>query len=181
VGDRGKAAVRPRVLALVGPRGAGKTTLGIAVAARLQWPFRDADHLLAARVGEAAGDHLARVGEPRFREIEEAVCLEALEGVGVLALGGGAVLSASVRRSLRAPDVFTVYVHADVEALVERIRSSTEHRPALTGEPLEAEVRTLLRRRESLYERVADVRVETFPANVDSCCGTILARMPVAP
>jgi len=88
---------------LVGPRAAGKTTLGRALADRLGWGFRDTDDLLAAAAGQPAEDYLQKAGEAAFRTIEEQVVGAALLSTDpeVLALGGGAVLSASVRKALR--------------------------------------------------------------------------------
>ncbi|MHC4918783.1 MAG: shikimate kinase [Planctomycetota bacterium] len=84
-----------RKVVLVGPRAAGKTTVGRALADRLGWGFRDTDDLLAAAVGQPAEDYLQNAGEAAFRTIEEQVVGAALLSTDpeVLALGGGAVLS----------------------------------------------------------------------------------------
>ena len=62
-------------IALVGPRAAGKSTLGAALAESLGWPVHDTDELIAGAVGCAVGEHLGRVGEQEFRRDEERVCL----------------------------------------------------------------------------------------------------------
>ena len=112
----------------------------------------------------------------RSRTIEEEESLAALQPgePRILALGGGAVLSEAVRRALAAPDVFVVFLEAPASCLVERLRSSARRRPSLLGLPLEKEVSELLRQRRALYEKVADFRLETFSANVDACCASIL-------
>lgn len=177
----GVRAGPPHVVALVGPRGAGKSTLGAALAGRLGWAFADADQALGFEVGCPAGAYLELAGERAFRRVEQRVSLGLLARPGVVALGGGAVLAPAIRSVLTGRDVFTVLVCAPPDALAQRIRASGAHRPALTDRPLDDEVRLVLARRRSLYERVADLEVQTFPANVDSCCGAILARMPAAP
>ena len=168
----------PRCIALVGPRGAGKSTLGRALAARLGWLALDTDDLIAARVGMSAGDYLVHAGEPEFRRIEAVVCGQALarDEPRVVALGGGAVLSEQVRAALRAPDVWTVFVEASVASLLERQRA-VGGRPPLTGFPPVEEIRWLLQTRRALYEEVALLRINTDSANVDACVALVLDKM----
>jgi shikimate kinase len=163
---------------LVGARAAGKSTLARALASRLGWPRRDGDELLAELVGRPAGDHLARVGEARFRAVEEEVTLRALEpgDPRILALGGGAPTSARVRDALRQQGVLVVFLDAEAAELARRQRRSGG-RPPLTSLPLEEEVEELLRERRPVYECVADLRVKSDSANVDACCEAIVARM----
>lgn len=165
------------LLALLGPRGAGKTTLGRVLAARLGWDFADGDDLLAARAGMAAGEYLRRAGEPAFRALEEEVTVPALAPGArrVVALGGGAVLSAKVRAALARPHVLAVHLSAQAEVLAERLRASAELRPALTGLPPADEVRALLAARRSLYENLTPHFVDTGTRDVDPCCEAILA------
>ena len=169
-------------LALVGLRGTGKTTIGRALATRLGWAFADGDELLASEVEKPAGDYLAAVGEQTFREVEERITCAALDPAvlratpAVLALGGGAVSSAAVRELLGGANVFVVHLTAPLDVLVERLGAG-RGRPPLTNLPLRDEVAALAARRRSLYEQCAVMTLETFPANADSCCGTILAKM----
>ena len=169
---------RPRVVALVGPRGAGKTTVARALAARLGWPAADGDERIAASVGEPAGAFLARVGESAFRVVEEALTRGALAGPApqVLALGGGAVLSAAVRAALREPGVFVVFLHAPVATLTGRI-AADPLRPPLTALPPAEEIEALLRVRRPLYESVADFELETAGLDVDAACARIEAKI----
>jgi shikimate kinase/3-dehydroquinate synthase len=88
-------------IAFVGFMGAGKSTVGRAVARELGLPFADADDLVAERAGKTIPRVFGEDGEARFRELEEAAVLEALGRGGVLALGGGAVESERVRAALR--------------------------------------------------------------------------------
>lgn len=167
------------VIALVGPRAAGKSTLAGALARALGWPAVDTDLVLGERVGRPAGEFLADAGEPAFRRIEEAVCLDAL-GRGsprVVAMGGGAVLSAAVRRRLVDADVLTVLLEAELSDLVARQRASASSRPPLTALSLEDEVAALLAGRRSHYEQVARMRVNTSTSNVDACVASIWCKM----
>lgn len=88
-------------IALVGFMAAGKTRAARAIAAHLGEPLLDTDEMIADRVGEPIRDFFEREGEGRFREVEEAAVLEALDGGGVVALGGGAVGSERVQAALQ--------------------------------------------------------------------------------
>ena len=90
------------VLVLVGPPGAGKTTVGRLLARRLGVSFRDTDADVEAAAGQSVSDIFIGSGEPRFRALERAAVKAALaEHTGVLAVGGGAVLDEGTRAELR--------------------------------------------------------------------------------
>ena len=169
-------------VALIGPRAAGKSTLAAALGDRLGWPVQDTDALLEASVGCPAGEHLARVGERRFRSDEEPVCLCALAPGArrVVALGGGAVLSPAVRAGLQRPGVFVVFVEAPVATLLQRQMASPDARPPLTDLSLEDEVREVLRVRRPFYGQLAHLHVDTNSSNADTCAVLILDKMDEA-
>jgi shikimate kinase len=160
-----------RAVALVGPRAAGKSTVGRLLAARLGFSFVDGDDLLAAAAGRPAGEHLAAVGEPAFRRLEAQVTVGLLEAAdaAVVALGGGAVTIDAVRQALRRPGLFVAFVHAPPAVLAARLRADAGRRPPLTGLPIEREVEALLALRLPLYAEVAHARFDsaaTSPAEV---------------
>jgi shikimate kinase/3-dehydroquinate synthase len=129
--------------------GAGKSTLGRQVAARLHRPFLDVD----AQIEESEGSIRELFEQGVFREVEERVALEALmQPPSVVALGGGAVETPAIREALRARAT-TVLVEVDVEAAWER--ASGSDRPLAQDE---AEFRELYERRQPLYDEVADDR-----------------------
>ena len=138
-----------RHVALIGFMGAGKSTLGVEVAARLQRPFLDVDASIEEREGPIAT--LFEAG--RFRETEERAIVEALgDPPAVIALGGGAVETPRVRDALRERAV-TVLVEVDADTAWARARGS--------GRPLaedEGEFRRLYEQRQPLYAEVADAR-----------------------
>lgn len=170
-------------VALVGPRAAGKSTLARALGPRLGWPVLDTDDLLAARVGLPAGEYLSREGESAFRREEERVCLEALAPGErrVVALGGGAVLSAAVRQCLARPGVLVAFLEAPAASLLQRQRVAPVARPPLTALPPEEEVLAVLRARRPLYLQVSHLRVDTNSSIVDTCVALILAKMGRTP
>src|SRR5262245_12693032 len=166
-----------RTVALVGPRAAGKTTLGRALATALGWDFADADDALAAAAGMSAADCLRSRGEAAFRALEERVDLPLLaRNRTVVALGGGAVLSAAVRARLVAEDCHTVLVLAPVAVLVARQRAGGE-RPPLLDLPLEQEVEALLLARGPRYRGVAHTTVDTATATADELAAGLAAAL----
>jgi 3-dehydroquinate synthetase/shikimate kinase len=143
--------------------GAGKTTLGREVAARLHRPFLDVD----ARIESTEGSIPRLFEEGRFREIEERVVLEALATPpGVISLGGGAVETPAIREALRARAT-TVLVEVEVETAWKRARGSD--RPLAQDE---TEFRELYDRRLPLYDEVADGRAND-PDGVVLAAGAI--------
>ena len=143
-----------RHLALAGFMGSGKSRLGGEVAARLCRPFLDLDREVEARTGSSIPDLFSERGESAFREVEEEVALDVLQGgePAVVALGGGAVLSERTRASL-ASQAFTVLI--DVEPDLAWQRVSGGDRPLAQAED---EFHALHRERQPVYEAVADAR-----------------------
>lgn len=146
------------VVVLVGAPGAGKSTVGQALADSLGVDFRDTDHDVEQRTGKPISDIFVDDGEQHFRALETASVAAALaEHDGVLALGGGAVLDASTRALLSGHRV--VWLRVDVAAAVKRVGLARD-RPLLAMNP-RAQLRQLLATREPLYSEVATDVVDT--------------------
>ena len=145
-----------RHLALTGFMGAGKTTIGARVAERLGRPFVDLDAAVEAEAGAAIPELFAERGEPAFRALEEEQARRALAGGEplVVALGGGAVLSAATRAVL-AERAFTVVL--DVEPDDAWRRAADRGRPLARDEHA---FRRLSEERAPLYDEVADARAD---------------------
>jgi shikimate kinase / 3-dehydroquinate synthase len=141
-----------RHVALIGFMGAGKTTLAAEVASRLERPQVDADRQIEGRVQLSLGEFFAKRGEVEFRVLEASIVGETLRQTApsVIALGGGAVKTASVRKALAA-HALTVLVEIDVDTAWQRVRGGT--RPLAQDE---AEFRRLYEEREPLYRAAAD-------------------------
>ena len=147
----------PAAIVLVGPMGAGKSSIGRRVARELGTTFTDTDSLVVREHGPIA-DLFAKEGEARFREIERAAVREALGRGGVVALGGGSVLDADTRHDLAAHRVvlLTVAPH------IVRSRIQGDARPLLaSGEDPVARWQTIMNERKPLYEEVADITFDT--------------------
>ncbi len=144
-------------IVLVGAPGSGKTTVGAVLADRLGVPFRDVDAVITERVGKPVAEIFADDGESVFRAFEEATTAELLALPGVLALGGGAVLSPSTRASLRGHRV--VWLRVGLSAAVKRIGLDTA-RPLLLGN-VRGRLLSLLNERAALYATVATETIDT--------------------
>ena len=146
------------VLVIVGPPGAGKTTVGRLVADRLGTSFRDTDLDVAERAGCSVADLFVDQGEEAFRNLEkEAVAAGLAEQGGVLALGGGAVLDASTRELLHGQRV--VFLDVAVKDAASRIGFNRD-RPLLLGNP-RAQWMRLMEKRRGFYDEVAVATVST--------------------
>ncbi|MET9630923.1 shikimate kinase [Lentzea sp. NPDC006480] len=144
---------------VVGPPGAGKTTISELLAARLDLPFRDVDADIVELAGKPISDIFTDDGEPVFRAMEEEAVAKALvEHEGVLALGGGAILSATTRERLKGHTV--VFLNVGMAEGVRRTGLAT-NRPLLSGVNPRATFKALLDARLPLYREVATVEVLT--------------------
>jgi shikimate kinase len=166
------------VAVLVGPPGAGKTTVGQLLADRLGVTFRDVDHDIEAAAGKPISEIFVDDGEEAFRALELAAVQAGLaEHAGVLALGGGAILSPVTRERLGAHRV--VFLAVGLSDAVSRVGLGTD-RPVLALNP-RATLRHLLEQRRPFYEEVAVVTVATdgrTPAEISDEVAERLAEVP---
>lgn len=159
-----------RALVLIGPMGAGKTSVGRRVARKLGRAFTDTDTLIARRHGPIP-DLFARDGEAAFRRLERAAVAEALGGGGVVALGGGAVMDADTRVDLAGHRVVLLTVAPHIVA--SRIRGG--NRPLLLGEEPLARWERIYAERRDLYEELADVTFDTSTGPLAAVVAGIVA------
>jgi shikimate kinase len=166
--------VSPTVV-IVGPPGAGKSSVGSLLAQRLGVAFANVDDEIEAAAGMPISEIFTTRGEPAFRELEERAVGEALAGRdGVLALGGGAVLSGATRAALRGYRV--LFLSVGMPEGVRRTGLSTA-RPLLTGLNPRATFKALLDARAARYEEVATVTVHTDGCTQDEVAGLAVAAL----
>jgi shikimate kinase len=146
-----------RSVVLVGAPGSGKSTVGALLARHLGVGFRDVDAVIVERVGKSIAEIFIDDGEAAFRALEERITGELLELPGVLALGGGAVLSPATRAALSGRRV--IWLRIGLSQSVKRVGLDTA-RPLLLGN-VRGRLLKLLNERAPLYAEVATEVVDT--------------------
>jgi shikimate kinase len=173
------AALGSRLIVLVGMMGAGKSTIGRRLAARLRLPFMDADTEIEAAAGMTIPEIFEAHGEKHFRDGEARVIARLLEsGPGVLATGGGSFMREETRRRIGDKAV-SIWLKADTDVIMKRVKRRTD-RPLLQTVDPAATVNRLLAEREPVYG-CADITVASrdVPHDkiVDECMAALHARL----
>jgi shikimate kinase len=164
---------RPRVV-LVGPMGAGKTTVGALLAQAWGTTARDTDADVEATAGKEISEIFVDDGEAAFRALERQAVAEALATHdGVLSLGGGAVLDPDTRAALAAHHV--VFLRVGLSEAVKRVGLGSA-RPLLLGN-VRGRIKALLDERTPIYESVASEVVETDGRSPEDVADEIVARV----
>jgi shikimate kinase len=157
--------------------GAGKSSVGQALAARLDWHFVDLDDQIQQRVGRSVAEIFAEYGEARFRELERRLLREVLRGSAaaatVLSLGGGAFIDNTNRRLLRENEIRTVFLDAPAEELFRRCRQPGTVRPLLGGRD---RFHALYHERRPDYLK-AEVCIQTAGVEIASVVEQIISRL----
>jgi shikimate kinase/3-dehydroquinate synthase len=165
-------AIAGRSIVLVGLMGAGKTSIGRRLAARLGLPFRDADVEIEAAAGCSIPELFARYGEPAFRDGERRVIRRLLAAEPmVLAFGGGAFMDAETRAAVRA-EAISVWLRCKLPTLVRRV-AGRENRPLLTGGDPNEILARLMGARHPVYAE-ADVIVDCGDETPDATTTKVL-------
>lgn len=163
-------------LVLVGPMGAGKTSIGKRLAKRMELEFVDADHRLEQIVGAAVPVIFELEGEAGFRLREEHLLAELLQGRDqVIATGGGAVLSLGTREVLRNRS-YVVYLKVGVPQQLSRL-ARDHSRPLLAGSDRSTKLASLAAVRNPLYEEVADLMFDSNGLSVGAATNRVCAQV----
>jgi shikimate kinase len=164
---------------LIGPPGAGKSSVGSLLAGAMGVPFADTDTLVESAAGKPAGDIFVEDGEPVFREYERAAVARALEAVaadgtrGVVALGSGAVLDPDVRRMLGG--WLIVYLEAGF-ATVARRTGMDAPRVVIPGNP-RGRLRAMLEERQPVYAELASLALATDGMAAEEVAADLAKRL----
>ena len=174
------AALGARSIVLVGMMGAGKSTVGRRLAARLHIPFLDADHEIeAAHAGMTIAEIFAAHGEPYFRDGEARVIARLLDGgASVLATGGGAFMREETRERIRHKGV-SIWLDVEGDVILRRIKRRADRPLLQTADPA-ATIEKLIAERSPIY-RQADLTVASrdvvHEKIVDECVEALHAHL----
>lgn len=162
-------------LVVIGPPGAGKSTIGSRVAERLGVSFADSDAVVERGAGRSIADIFVDDGEAVFRDLERAAVAELLRtSDGVLALGGGAVLDPRTEADLAGHAV--VFLDVGISDAAKRVGFAAS-RPLLSVNP-RAQWTALMATRRPVYERVATFTVNTAAREPDEIVAEVVDRLP---
>ena len=162
---------------LIGPPGAGKSTIGVALAKELSIDFIDTDQEIERETGKAITDIFVVDGEPHFRAIE----LETLRKVltlesGVISLGGGAPISQEAQEAIEQSNSHTVFLDVSLATAAPRVGFNRD-RPLLLGNP-RAQWQALSDNRRPIYEKLADDALKVDDMSVDQIVDEIKKNLP---
>jgi shikimate kinase len=173
------SALGARAVVLIGMMGAGKSTIGRRLAARLRLPFLDADTEIEAAAAMSIPDIFEIHGEPHFRDGEARVIARLLDGgSSVLATGGGAFMREETRNRIRRQAI-SIWLKADTDIIMRRVRRRADRPLLQTADPA-GTVTRLLVEREPFYQS-ADLTIwsRDVPHDriVEECIGALHAKL----
>jgi shikimate kinase len=159
-------------IVLIGAPGSGKTTVGVGLAAHLQWPFVDTDALIEMKESKRITEIFVDEGEEYFREIEFKVLQEVLlEPSAVISLGGGAPISQRAQEALLASESSIVFLDVSLATAAPRVGFNRD-RPLLLGNP-RAQWQALSDQRRPIYEKLSTLSIKVDDMSVDEIISVI--------
>ncbi|WP_111642683.1 shikimate kinase AroK [Marinimicrobium alkaliphilum] len=164
---------------LVGPMGAGKSTIGRLLSAELDYPFRDSDRVIEERTGADIPWIFDVEGEEGFRDRETNILAELIEADGLVIATGGGIVQRAQNRELMHRGGLVCYLTASIDQLVERT-AKDKKRPLLQVPDPRAKIRELIETRDPLYREVADLVVSTEKRSPRAVAQEIAERVRAA-
>lgn len=162
---------------MIGPPGAGKSTVGSALAEHLSMKFLDTDVLIEEKSGKAITDIFVVEGEPVFRAMEFEILSQVLtEDDAVVSLGGGAPVSEKAQAAISQSRSFVVFLDVSLATAAPRVGFNRD-RPLLLGNP-RAQWQSLSDNRRPIYERLADVTIKVDDMDVPAIVEAIAKSAP---
>jgi XRE family aerobic/anaerobic benzoate catabolism transcriptional regulator len=177
-GAKPRASEPPRDrIALIGLRGAGKSTLGRLTAQQLGWPFIELNREIERDNGLAVAEVFSLYGQDGYRRLEQAALDRVIQRPGpmILATGGGIVADPLTFERLLT-SFRTIWIKARPDQHMKRVRAQGDHRPMQNERAAMAELETILASRTALYNRAARV-VDTSEGNIDENVARLLSSI----
>lgn len=163
-------------LVLIGPMGAGKTTVGRSIANTLSCEFADTDALIEADQGKSVSEIFVEDGEPHFRLVEESIVIDALiSETGVLSLGGGSVMNEEVQKALKSSTAKKIFLDISLAAVSPRVGFDNA-RPLLMVNPRQKWAELMALRRPT-YESLADMSIDVSDKSVSEIASEIIGAL----
>jgi shikimate kinase len=163
-------------IVLIGAPGSGKSTIGSALAAHLQWPFVDTDALIELKESKKITDLFVENGEGYFRAIEFETLQEVLkEESAVISLGGGAPISERAQEALASSNSIIVFLDVSLATAAPRVGFNRD-RPLLLGNP-RAQWQSLSDQRRPIYEKLATQSIKVDDMTVDEIISIIESEL----
>jgi shikimate kinase len=164
-------------IVLIGAPGSGKSTVGVALAAHLQWPFVDTDSLIEMKESKKITDLFVDIGEAYFRKVEFETLEEVLqESSAVISLGGGAPISLPAQEVLMSSQSTIVFLDVSLATAAPRVGFNRD-RPLLLGNP-RAQWQALSDQRRPIYEKLATQSIKVDDMTVDEIVAIIESNLP---
>jgi shikimate kinase len=164
-------------IVLIGAPGSGKSTVGVALAAHLQWPFVDTDSLIEMKESKKITDLFVDNGEAYFRKVEFETLEEVLqESSAVISLGGGAPISLPAQEALVSSQSTIVFLDVSLATAAPRVGFNRD-RPLLLGNP-RAQWQALSDQRRPIYEKLATQSIKVDDMTVDEIIAIIESNLP---
>jgi len=161
-------------IVLIGPPGAGKSTIGHSLAKKMLVKFADTDALIEAKLDRKISDIFVDLGEPYFRQEELIILAEVLQSNnGVVSLGGGAPISSTAQELLRESGAIVIFLDISLGKAAARVGFNRD-RPLLLGNP-RAQWNELMNSRRPIYESLATAIVPVDDRSINEICSDILA------
>lgn len=163
-------------IVLIGAPGSGKSTVGVALAAHLQWPFVDTDTLIELKESKKITDLFVENGEEYFRSAEFETLKEVLqEDSAVISLGGGAPISIPAQEALSSSNSTIVFLDVSLATAAPRVGFNRD-RPLLLGNP-RAQWQALSDQRRPIYEKLATQSIKVDDMTVDEIIAIIESNL----
>lgn len=162
---------------LIGPRCAGKTTMGKALAQHMELDFVDVDDIIVQKAGRSIPEIVAQDGWEGFRKLESEALAEAIKPNTVVGTGGGIVMDPENRAKMRQAGT-VVYLKATADTLAERMKKDENQgqRPSITGKDPADEILEVLKEREPHYEGMSNYVIDANP-DMNTVLGSLVSQL----